>query len=262
MHKDSHADRSCPRLTAGALGLCFLAVSVFAAGCADHSGEADARRLLSRSLAVMEERGLSIVPDKTGMNDMIARQNIADWRPFAQVADLERQAASVSMASGGPGSREAELVINLKPEAAKEMLKRRLVAELEAVREESRTLLPHGEEGGGADLAGRIGERLAEAEKELADMLAAAEVETVVRMRVDRKSAVPSDVRMVTRIVRPAMTLSASGNGDVKDRETAANGFAGSDNGGDPKAEPPSFVEETITDAFIITTLERQERIG
>lgn len=254
MHKDSHADRSCPCLMAGALGLCFLAVSVFAAGCADDSGEADARRLLSRSLAVMEEKGLSIVPDVTGANDMIARQSIAEWRPFTQVADLERQAASVSLAGGGARSREAELLIHLKPEAAKAMLKRRLVAELEAVREENRTLLPDGEEGGGTDLAGRIGERLAEAEKELADMLAEAEVETVIRMRVDRKSAVPSDLRMETRIVRPAKALSASGNNGASYGRTAANGLSGNEIGDDPNAGPPTMVQETISDAFTITT--------
>ena len=253
MHKDSHADRSCPCLMAGVLGLCFLAVSVIASGCADDSGEADARRLLSRLLAVMEERGLSIVPDETGTNDMIARQSTADWRPFTEVRDLEQQAASVSMAAGGLGSREAELSIKLKPEAAKEMLKRRLVAELEAVREESRALLSDGEDDGGTDLDGRIAGRLAEAEKELADMLAAAEVETVVRMRVDRKSAVPTDVRMETRVVRPAKVLSATGNDGVTDRETAVNGLSGGGNVGDPDAGQQAMVRETISDAFTIT---------
>src|SRR5690606_123996 len=93
---------------------------------------------------------------------------------------------------------------------------RRLDAELEAVRRQGLLLAENGR-----DVAGRIDRRIDEAKREAAAALEAADVATVVRLRVDRRTAVPASVSVETRIVRPAEPLSAAGSGALPDDGTS-----------------------------------------
>lgn len=242
-----------------AVGLCLLAVALLPSGCAAPAPDGDARRLLARSMAVMEELGLSLVPVESAADAMIVRRQAPAWRPFDRAGELARQAASVAWAAGAAG--EAVLEVELEPAAAKRMFERRLAAELAAIRRESGGLLlqgAHGETapdreagGGPAMLSRKIESRLSAAERELSVLLAEADVRTVIRLRVDRHSAVPSRLDMETRIVRPAESKAPQG---IAAREPA-NLDGGRAGGRLPRAagdgQRPA-VEETLVDRFLI----------
>gem|GEM_PF-2009925 len=218
-------------------GLCFMLAVLSggpaSAGCSFAGGE-DAGRLLEKTLAVMEERGLSSVPVETDAGGLTVEPRAREWNPFGEAADLAKQAAAVTVTRAG-GGQDALLAVELTPEAAKALLGRRLEAELEAIRRQSAGLAASG--GAENELVRRIDRRIDDAKREAAALLAEAEVETVIRLRVDRRSAVPSAVCAETRIVRPAKALSAAEDGPPAEPR--------------PAGRTPGW-QETIIDNFLV----------
>ena len=209
------ADRDVPGFMLRMSGLCFALAGLLIAGCADADGGDEARRLLERAVAAARERGLMSVPVGSAAGGVMIRLHAGEWDPLGNPADLAEQAARVTMARA-EGGAEAVLSVELKPEAAKALMIRRLDAELEAVRRQGLLLAENGR-----DVAGRIDRRIDEAKREAAAALEAADVATVVRLRVDRRTAVPASVSVETRIVRPAEPLSAAGSGALPDDGTS-----------------------------------------
>lgn len=204
MHVCGCFGRSGFRLAAfGLFGL--LLVTAVCSGCTDLSAD-DAERLFVQALDAIRTEGLRPVPaEEQGDPTMIVRRRGPAWQPSPDVAGLAGQARSVSLADRNQAGGETVLCIELEPDAAKSLLEERLMAELDAVRRDSTALLQgvaaSESDGGGA--ARGIRERVNAAERQLASMLATARVETTLFLQVDRRTARPSGLQMVTRIVRP-----------------------------------------------------------
>lgn len=236
------------------LWVLILISNLFIGSCSNLSAD-HAEGLFVEALQTIREEGLSIVPAESDAPAMVVRRRTSVWNPFRDLAEFERQVASVGLEETGIGN-EVRLRIVLKPEAAKSMLEQRLAGELQAVRQESAAMIPKGTaassekagEPGAEAMDERIGNLLDEAEKQLAEMLADADVESVVYMTVNRSNALPTILVMETRIERAARDMAGLAFG-----EDTGHASAGPDDSGGAERQTLPVIQETLTDTFVVT---------
>lgn len=204
VYKSGCSGRLVPRKAAFGFFMVMMVMVVLFPGCTDLSAD-DAERLFAQALDTIRTEGLRPVPAEPASPAMIVRRHGPEWQPSPDVAELAGRAQAVKVADRDTTGGETVLCITLDPDAAKSLLEERLMAELDAVRQDSGVLLQGAmPEGGDGGIAGSIRSRVDEAERQLATMLSAARVETTLYMQVDRRTARPSALHMVTSIVRPA----------------------------------------------------------
>lgn len=166
-------------------------------GCAPQTEE-DPHALLDQALGVFESKHSVVELEKSG--SIIPQSVIQAGNPLSDVDQFKSRIRGVAIDDKLSSTDHTVLAVTMNAESSKQALADKLRSQLEEIRKE--TKLSSQAVNRNARMEEEINARLAAAEDELNQLLNAVQVDSVVRLWIDRRTKMPARMKVDTQLIK------------------------------------------------------------